>query len=127
VADHLFETLFPGCERSSDENSTTLETASLPTETYWLEASGIISEDKIRWAIAGFRPFNTAGKDGIFPTLLKNGIEVLINPLQKIFTACLAFGYIPKPWRKVKVIFIPKPCRDSYEMAKAFRPGMPSH
>jgi hypothetical protein len=32
--------------------------------------------------------------------LLKNGIEVLINPLRKIFTACLAFGYIPKPGGK---------------------------
>jgi hypothetical protein len=56
--------------------------ASLPTEANWLEASGIISEDKIRWAIAGFGPFKTAGEDGIFPALLKNGIEVLINPLR---------------------------------------------
>jgi hypothetical protein len=38
-----------------------------------------------------------------------------------IFTACLAFGYIPKPWRKENVIFIPKPGRDSYEMTKSFR------
>jgi hypothetical protein len=52
--------------------------------------------------------FWTAGEDGIFPALLKNGIEVLINPLRKIFTACLAFGYIPKLWRKVEVLFIPK-------------------
>jgi hypothetical protein len=110
VADHLLETHFPGCERSSDEISTTLETASLPTETNWLEASEIISEDKIRWAIAGFGLFKTTGEDGIFPALLKNGIEVLINE----------FGYIPKPWRKV--IFIPKPGRDSYVMAKALRP-----
>jgi Reverse transcriptase (RNA-dependent DNA polymerase) len=93
-----------------------------PTEENWLEASRIISEDKIRWAIAGFGPFKTAGEDWIFPALLKNGIEVLIRPLHRIFIACLAFGYIPKPWRKVKVIFIPKPGRDSYEMAKAFRP-----
>jgi hypothetical protein len=115
VADHFLETHFPGCERSSDENSTTLETTSLPTEANWLEAFGIISEDKIRWAIAGFGPFKTAGEDGIFSALLKNGIEVLINSLRKIFIACLAFSYIPKPWWKVKVIFIPKPGRDSYD------------
>jgi hypothetical protein len=65
-----------------------------------MEAS--VSEEKIRWSIAGFGPFKAAGEDGIFPALLKNGIEVLI-PLRKIYTVCLAFGYIPKPWRKVKV------------------------
>jgi hypothetical protein len=86
VADHFHKTDFPERERSFNENSTTQETASLPTET---------------------SPTET---------------EVLINPLRKIFTACLAFGYIPKPCRKVKVIFIPKPGRDTYEMAKAFRP-----
>jgi hypothetical protein len=122
MADHLLVTHFPGCKCSSDENSTTLETASLPTETNWLEASGIISEVKIRWAIAGCGPFKAAGEDGIFPALLKNGVEVLINPLQKIFTACLAFNCIPKPWRKVKVIFITKSGRVSYELPKAFRP-----
>jgi hypothetical protein len=52
-----------------------------------LTASGIISEDKIRWEIAGFGPWKTAGEDGIFQAGLKNGIEVLINPLRKIFTA----------------------------------------
>ena len=114
MADHLLETHFPGCEPALYETPSSLEPIEPPTEEDWLEASRIISEDKIRWAIAGFGPFKTAGEDKIFPALLKNGIEVLIRPLEKIFTACLAFGYIPKPWRKVKVIFIPKPSRDSY-------------
>jgi hypothetical protein len=35
-------------------------------------------------------------EDGIFPALLKNGIEILSGPLVKIFTACLALGYIPE-------------------------------
>jgi hypothetical protein len=38
------------------------------------------------------------------------------------FAACLAYGYIPLAWRAVRVIFIPKPGRDSYELAKSFRP-----
>jgi hypothetical protein len=56
-----------------------------PTEENWLKVSRIISEDKIRWAIEGFGPLKTAGEDGIFPALLKNGTEVLIRPLHKIF------------------------------------------
>jgi hypothetical protein len=41
--DHLFETHFPDCEP--------------PTEETLLGALRIISEDKIRWEIAGFGPF----------------------------------------------------------------------
>jgi hypothetical protein len=42
--------------------------------------------------------FKSAGEDGIFPALLKNWIEILSGPLVKIFTACLALGYIPEVW-----------------------------
>ena len=76
VADHLLKTHFPGCEPASDETSSSLEPINPPTEENWLEASRIISEDKIRWAIAGFGPFKTAAENKIFPALLKNGIEV---------------------------------------------------
>jgi hypothetical protein len=34
----------------------------------------------------------------------------------------LAYGYIPPAWRAVRVIFIPKPGRDSYELDESFRP-----
>jgi hypothetical protein len=37
----------------------------------------------------------------------------------KMFAACLAYVYIP---RAVRVIFISKPGRDSYKLAKSFRP-----
>jgi hypothetical protein len=47
VADHLLETNFPGCERSSDEVSAALESVSLPTECNWPEATRIFSEDKV--------------------------------------------------------------------------------
>jgi hypothetical protein len=56
------------------------------------------------------------------PGLLQQGIETLDVPLCKILTACLAFGYVPKARQKVRVIFIPKPLRSSYELAKSFRP-----
>jgi hypothetical protein len=74
VADHLLETHFPGCEKNSHEISQSPDSVDPATEENWLEASRIISEDKIRWAIAGFGRFKTAGEDGIIPALLKNGI-----------------------------------------------------
>jgi ribonuclease HI len=121
VADHLLETHFPGCE-SVSEDSSSEEPFISSTMDDWLEASKIVSEEKIRWAIEGFGSFKSAGEDGVFPALLKNAIEILCRPLEKIFTACVALGYIPKAWRNVRVVFIPKPGRASYELAKSFRP-----
>lgn len=34
-----------------------------------------------------------------------------------IFRASLSFGFIPKAWQEVKVVFIPKPGKDSYALA----------
>jgi hypothetical protein len=74
-------------------------------------ASEAVESDKIRWAIEGFGPFKSAGEDGILPPLLKNEVEILSGPLVKIFTVCLALGYIPEEWQRVRVIFILKPGR----------------
>jgi hypothetical protein len=55
---------------------------------------------------------------GIFLALLQEGREVLVPYLAKIFRACLVTGYVPAIWRQVKVVFIPKPGRDSYGRPK---------
>lgn len=34
----------------------------------------------------------------------------------------MAFGYIPEAWQEVKVVFIPKPAKDSYATASSYRP-----
>jgi hypothetical protein len=72
--------------------------------------------------IDGFSTLKAAGEDGIFPSLLQHGIEIIIGHITKKFAACLAYGYIPLACRAVRVIFLPKPGRDSYELTKSFRP-----
>jgi hypothetical protein len=62
------------------------------------------------------------GEDGIFPGLLLHGIEIIIGLITNFFAACFAYGYIPLAWKAVRVIFIHKPGRDSYELTKSFRP-----
>jgi hypothetical protein len=121
MADHLLLTHFPGCQPIM-ENTSPAFLVRTSTEEDWLVASEAVDSDKIRWAMEGFGSFKSVGEDGIFPARLKNGIEILSGPLAKIFTACLALGYIPEAWQKVKVIFIPKPGRTSYQLAKSFRP-----
>jgi hypothetical protein len=39
-----------------------------------------------------------------------------------MFTACLAYGYIPKAWRKTRMTFIQKPGNASYTEANAYCP-----
>jgi hypothetical protein len=82
----------------------------------------VITEEKIKWAVNGFGSYKIAGRDEIFPGLLQQEIETLVAPPCKILTACLAFGYVPKTWQKLRVIFIPKPGRSSYELTKSFKP-----
>lgn len=82
----------------------------------------IFALQKIKWAIGTFQSFKTAGPDGIFPKLLQEGIEVLGQPLKNIFEASHDLGYIPRAWREVQVVFIPKPGKPSYADAKAHRP-----
>jgi hypothetical protein len=66
----------------------------------------VINLSKIRWALNTFKPFKSAGTDGIVPVLLQQGVEHLVPHLCRIFRACMAYGFILTAWRQVKVAFI---------------------
>lgn len=76
----------------------------------------------MKWAIRTFKSFKSPGPDGIYPALLKQGLDILTSRLLKIFKASIALGIVPTPWSKVTVVFIPKPGQVSYADPKAFRP-----
>jgi hypothetical protein len=88
----------------------------------WQVAARIVTYQRVRWAIDSFDPYKSPGMDGIFPALLQEGQEILTPYLIRNFRACLATGYVPAMWRQVKVVFIPKPGRNSYCRPKDFRP-----
>jgi hypothetical protein len=81
-----------------------------------------INQSKIRWTLGTFKPFKSAGTDGIVPALQKQGMELLLPHLCHIFRACMVYGFIPTAWRQVEVTFIPKPRKLDYNEAKAYRP-----
>jgi hypothetical protein len=88
----------------------------------WQLAARIVTYHRVLWAINSFAPYKSPGMDGIFPALLQKGQEILIPYLIRIFRACLATGYVPSMWCQVKVVFIPKPGRNSHCGPKDFRP-----
>jgi hypothetical protein len=74
----------------------------------------VVTFRRVEWAINSFAPYKSPGVDGKFPALLQQAREVVIPYLVRIFRACLATGYVPAIWRQVKVVFIPKPGRNTY-------------
>jgi hypothetical protein len=84
--------------------------------------SGAVKEASFNFSRTTRLDWQVATKDGIFPVLLQEGREVLDPYLVRIFRACLATGYVPTAWRQVKVVFIPKPGRDTYGGPKDYTP-----
>ena len=82
----------------------------------------MVDREKAEWALGCFAPRKAPGVDEIFPLLLKEAASVAGRRITRLMQASLAWGYIPKAWRTVKVIFIPKPGRTTCAMAKSFRP-----
>jgi ribonuclease HI len=82
----------------------------------------IVTISKIKWAIASFSPFKSAGGDGIFPALLQQGENIIHSHLVLLFKASLTLSYIPTAWCSTRVVFLPKIGKSTYTEAKSFRP-----
>jgi len=83
----------------------------------WQIASTIVTEERVRWVVAYFAPFESPGIDGIYPVLL----YIIIGRLIKLLRASTELGYIPIQWRTAMVVFVPKPGRNDYIQPKSFR------
>jgi hypothetical protein len=62
---------------------------------HWNLAKRVINQSKIRWALGTFKPFKSAGTDGIVPILLQQVMEHLVPHLCCILRACMAYEFIP--------------------------------
>ena len=96
--------------------------ALLARRSNWRLAMRVATYRRVEWAIDSFAPYKSPGKDSIFLALLQEGREVVIPYPVRIFRACVATGYVPAMWQQVKVVFIPKPHRNSYSRPRDYRP-----
>ena len=81
----------------------------------------IVTGEKAKYAVDQFKPYKAPGGDGVYPILLQEGWETLEPVFLMICRASLKLGHIPKIWQKARGIFIPKPGKNSYNLAKSFR------
>jgi hypothetical protein len=82
----------------------------------WLEeVETIVSAHNVIKAMRSFGAYKSAGPDVIFPDKLIVVLYDLMLHLVNILKASLKYGYVPNMLRTMKIVFIPKPCKDSYQ------------
>lgn len=84
--------------------------------------NNIVNYNRVKWAINSFEKYKSPGLDNIYPVMLQKGWEILGEHIVNIYKACLKLSYVPDEWKKVKVVFIPKPGKEDYTSPKSFRP-----
>ena len=64
------------------------------SEEDWAIATQIVTMERLSWGIGKLRFFKSSGDDGIFPALLKESGEILLEPLCKMLRSSLVMGRI---------------------------------
>ena len=72
--------------------------------------------------IKSFKPYKGAGPDGICPVVFKNLGPGMLHRMSLIIRAAYLLGGMPACWRIIRVVFLAKPNKPSYDIPKAFRP-----
>ena len=81
-----------------------------------------ISARKIKEVLKQFKAKKAAGPDGLKPIVFSHMPEKYFEILELIYKAMIFTSFTPTKWREAKVIFIPKPGKTIYQIAKDFRP-----
>ena len=81
-----------------------------------------IDDGLIRKAMKQFKPNKAPGPDGLKPIVFRYLPQNAIDVLVIIYKACISLKFTPKAWRETKVIFLPKPGKETYDIPKSYRP-----
>jgi hypothetical protein len=82
----MLETQFLGFEVINEEDLAQRFSTVLPGQVTrdWASAGQIVSCDKVRWAVFNFIAYKSLGVDCCFPSLLQEGLEVIISLVEPI-------------------------------------------
>ena len=76
----------------------------------------------IKIALKQFHNKKSPGPDGIKPIVLKYLTDHAYKTLLFIYKACLLLSFTPTAWKGCRIVFIPKPGKSTYKLAKSWRP-----
>ena len=77
---------------------------------------------RVKAAINSFQPMKAAGPDELKPVVLQHLGEKGIAAITDLFRQSITLAEVPRRWRKMKVVFIPKTGKSDYSVPKAYRP-----
>lgn len=118
----LLSTHFPESTPFVEDTKTYFCSLPFPSLTYRREIiEEVVTEKKVSWAINSFQPFKSPGGDGILPIMLQKCLPQLVKHITLLLRSSLQMTFIPSSWRKVNVVFIPKPGKDP-DLPKSYRP-----
>jgi hypothetical protein len=75
----------------------------------WNLTKRVNNQSTITWALGTFKPFKSAGSDGIVPAILQQGAEHTVPHLCRIFRACMAYetmlggSLVTTAWRVLRL------------------------
>ena len=81
-----------------------------------------VTPDLVKCSLLEFKPLKAPGPDGLKPIVFRHLPDSFIELLCFIYKACLHLRYTPAKWVETRVIWLPKPDKDSYMKPKSFRP-----
>ena len=120
--DILCDTHFYKSKKLDENDTTYIDKMKRKIGDFTPKKSKFRTEARIKKAIDLFNNDKAPGLDEIPPRILKALGQNSLAVIQKLFDASIQTGYTPEIWRSSKVVFIPKPSKDDYAMAKSFRP-----
>ncbi len=77
---------------------------------------------RVKAATASFQPMKAAGLDDLKPVVLQHIGDEALTKTTNFFKRSMMSSFIPKRWRQMKAVFIPKLGKDDYSVPKAYRP-----
>jgi ribonuclease HI len=114
----MLDTHFPGSVPAAEVEPDRRDDLQMEVD----DVNEIVTVNKIEKAINSFQSFKSPGKDMIYPIMMQRGGLVLVNILTILFRASLRLCHVPLCWTEARVVFLPKPGKGTYQVAKSFRP-----
>ena len=119
-AEFLFRTHFP---TATPVTPVTYSAASnTPTHVPLTKYTKWINNRLVRKSLEGFQDKKSPGPDSLKPIVFKHLPSRVISFITSIYKISVHLKYTPFLWKQTRVIFIPKPGKDSYSHPKSFRP-----
>ncbi|KAF0642185.1 hypothetical protein FPSE5266_20143 [Fusarium pseudograminearum] len=112
--------IWPNTSEISDPKALELPSQESEQESRSMETP--VTEKALKGMIMSLSTEKAAGDDKIPNDALKRGCDILAPILTKIFNLCLKTGHHPKVWKMAITSMVPKPDKESYDTAKAWRP-----